>query len=106
MPSQFIRIACYGVNARADRKRHENAFDILAEADRQPGSAPHIRNPQSPALLHGEPIGKLENTLTDFVAVASCVDLDHLVRERRDCSMAVLQTLSLELVIRRSASAP
>lgn len=70
MTSQFVRLNCYGRQAGARRKSHENAYDILKEAERAPGSAPHVRNPKPPIQLHGIPIGSVRDQLDAFVRTA------------------------------------
>lgn len=70
MASQFIRLTCYGAQAGAKRKQHENAFDILDEAARMPGAAPHIRSPKPPTLLHGNQINSVKVQLAAFAKVA------------------------------------
>lgn len=70
MASQFIRLTCYGSQAGARRKQHENAFDILDEAARVPGATPHIRSPKPPTLLHGSPIGTIKTQITAFAKIA------------------------------------
>jgi hypothetical protein len=70
MPIQFIRLNCYGAVASHRRKNHENAFDILDEAGREPGAAPHVRKPQPPTLLFGEPPQAVRLAVSDLTRVA------------------------------------
>lgn len=70
MASQFIRLNCYAQRARSGRMQHENAFDILNEAARRPGSTPHLRAPRSPVLLHGIALDQLSEELVDFAQTA------------------------------------
>lgn len=66
MSSQFIRLNCYGAESSHRRRNHENASDILEEASRGPGAAPHVRSPQRPTLLFGESPDKLQPVIAEL----------------------------------------
>jgi hypothetical protein len=70
MPSQFVHLGCYGAQARARRKPHENAFDIIDEAARAPGAARHVPRPQPPVELHGVPLRALKDRVAEFAGTA------------------------------------
>lgn len=70
MPSQFIRINCYGVQPSARRKPHETASGIIAEAMRAPGSVPHIFSPQAAIKRHGVSLDVIQARVAAFANIA------------------------------------
>jgi len=70
MPSQFIRLNCYGERPNARSKPHENAYDIIDEAARVAGSAPHIAEPRPPNVLYGVPLGSVQAKVAKLARIA------------------------------------
>jgi len=98
MPCQFIHINCYGAQAGARRKPHENAFDIIDEAARAPGAARHVSRPQPPVELHGVSL----QTLTDHVAEFASIARDRRgARMRRDGTILYAIVVSYPLLWRK-----
>lgn len=71
----------------------ETAFDILGEADRESGAAPHARSPQPPDLLFGDP---LRRTRLRHGATCPMPSLRLTPSRRRQCD-ATLVTQSTDM---------
>ncbi|WP_127143894.1 hypothetical protein [Pelagibacterium montanilacus] len=89
MPSQFLRLNCYGKRSGARRKPHENIYDIIDEAARAPGAAPHVRKPRPPVHRYGAPLDSLKSQMTEYAKT---------VRDRRGARMREDATMLYAIV--------
>lgn len=64
MSYQFIHVGSYSRSTPKKQNKNkdskQNVRSIVAEANREPGSHPHVENPSPPVLLYGDPVDQIE----------------------------------------------
>lgn len=68
--NQFIHVSSFGLTAPKKAKKDiaNSVRSVVAEANREPGNFPHVKEALPPTLLYGKPIEQLEETCESWAS--------------------------------------
>ena len=95
MAYQFGHVEAYGLLAGKKKKGGNTVSRILAEARREPGSCPHVEDPQEPELVWGVTLEKVGLRVEEWAAQAKDAR-GHALRKDALCLVAGVVSLPRE----------